>query len=104
MSKPKAPPESPASIELRRRQRTELDDLTREKNAQLKAIKQARVGARSLISSGRTTSPNQAGRDVQTGPPLQGLRRKLKGANIGSKRSFAGRAKGLIGTVRAGSA
>ena len=49
--KPKTPPLTAQELELERRQRKELDELTREENERLKAIKRGQRGRRSLLGS-----------------------------------------------------
>lgn len=51
-SKPKAPKPTAQELELQRNQRTELDQLTRDRNSQLKAIKRTLGGRRGLLGSG----------------------------------------------------
>lgn len=51
-SKPKAPKPTAQELELQRQQRETLDDLTRESNQRLKAIKRGQVGRRTLLGSG----------------------------------------------------
>ncbi len=50
--KPKAPALTAQDKELERRQRSELDDLQREENDRLKAIKRGARGRRTLLGSG----------------------------------------------------
>jgi len=61
-SKPKAPKPTAQELELQRRQRDELDELTRNLNARLKAIKRTLGGRRSLLGSGRETGVDGSGR------------------------------------------
>ena len=49
--KPKTPGQTAQEKELERRQRTELDELTREENERLKAIKRQSRGRRTLLGS-----------------------------------------------------
>ena len=49
--KPKTPGQTAQEKELERRQRTELDELTREENERLKAIKRQARGRRTLLGS-----------------------------------------------------
>jgi hypothetical protein len=51
-SSPKAPKPTAQELELQRRQRTELDELTRDTNTRLKGIKRGQVGRRTLLGSG----------------------------------------------------
>lgn len=51
-SKPKAPAPTAQDLELQRRQRTELDQLTRDTNERLKAQQRGRVGRRTLLGGG----------------------------------------------------
>jgi len=50
--KPKVPKPTAQEKELERRQRKELDELTRESNARLKGIKRGAVGRRTLLGGG----------------------------------------------------
>ena len=54
--RPKTPAPTAQEKELERRQRTELDELTREENERLKAIKRQSRGRRTLLGSFRGTT------------------------------------------------
>ncbi len=54
--KPKTPKPTAQELEVERRQRKELDELTRESNSRLKAIKRGQVGRRTLLGSNTTRS------------------------------------------------
>lgn len=90
--KPKVPPPTAEELELRRRQRKELDELTRESNQRLKSIKRGRVGRRTLLGSGSELG-------IQRGLGSGGVRSRAPSASrpggsatagAGAKRSRAG--------------
>lgn len=90
MSKPKVKPKTGTELELERRQRTELDRLTRENNEKLKAIKRGRTGERSLFGRVRQESGGRPGDEVQTRDPLSPSERLFEGVQtslFGRKRA-----------------
>lgn len=52
MRRQRTPAPTAQEVEIERRQRSELDTLTREENERLKAISRARRGRRTLLGSG----------------------------------------------------
>lgn len=72
-SKPKAPKPTAQELELQRRQRDELDDLTRDTNQRLKALKRGTLGRRTLLGSGSELGiPGVRGAGAAAGRPGRG--------------------------------
>ncbi len=71
--KPKTPPPTAQEKELERRQRSDLDELVREENERLKAIKRGARGRRSLLG-GSITSNAQGGGGTNPGGGGGGVR------------------------------
>lgn len=61
MGKGKAPKPTASELELQRNQRRELNQLTTDRNSQLKAIKRTLGGRRSLLGSGSEVGIRSAG-------------------------------------------
>jgi hypothetical protein len=93
-SKPKAPKPTAQELELQRRQRGELDTLTRDRNSVLKAIKRALGGRRSLLGSGSERGVAGGGRTGGAGG------RAGSGGGILSSGSGGARSAGGSGFVR----
>jgi hypothetical protein len=72
-SKPKAPKPTAQELELQRSQRQQLDELTRDSNQRLKAIKRGQVGRRTLLGSGSELGiPGVRGVGAGAGRPGRG--------------------------------
>lgn len=89
-SKPKAPKPTAQELELQRRQRDDLDNLTRDRNSMLKAIKRTLGGRKSLLGSGSE-------RGVRSGTDRAGT-----GAAGGAAGAPGGRSGGILSSGAAG--
>ena len=94
--RPGTPEQTAQEKELERRQRTELDELTREENERLKAIKRQSRGRRTLLGSfiNATTIAARAGSSGVGG----GVARRGGGPGAGG----GGASGGILGSGRTG--
>lgn len=85
--KPKTPKPTAQELELQRNQREELDDLTRNRNESMKALKRTLGGRRGLLGSGSELGirPGGAG-----GGQAAGVRGGAGGGIMGSGASAVG--------------
>ncbi len=84
--KPKTPPPTAQEKELERRQRSDLDELVREENERLKAIKRGARGRRSLLGGSITNIGTGGGTNTGGGAGGGGVRGR-GGAGGGGGRS-----------------
>ncbi len=96
--KPKTPAPTAQEKELERRQRTELDELTREENERLKAIKRQSRGRRTLLGSflNATTATARAGGGRGGGAVAR------RGGGPGALAATGGGGGGILGSGRTG--
>ena len=66
--KPKTPPKTSQELELEARQRKELNEITREKNERLKALKRSRLGRKTLLGSGSELGIDPDNPAIRAGP------------------------------------
>lgn len=103
-SKPKAPAPTAQELELQRRQREELDDLTRDSNERLKALKRGRVGRQTLLGGGSELGiPGVRGTGAGAGRPGRGGG-GVGGAGSGGIMGSGGGRMSIPGTPSRGSA
>ncbi len=96
--KPKTPGQTAQERELERRQRTELDELTREENERLKAIKRQARGRRTLLGAFRNAT---TGSGVGSGAVRGGgaVARRGGGGPAGGSAGGGGRtSRGILGS------
>ena len=103
--KPKTSAPTVQELELERRQRSELDKLTREENERLKAIKRGARGRRSLLGGPVADAGGQGGRRRLLGSGPRGRGGGPRGRRGGGTGTATGGARrGILGsgTRRAG--
>lgn len=89
--KPKTPKPTAQELELQRNQRGELDDLTRNRNESLKALKRTLGGRRNLLGSGSELGIRPAGEGGRSrGGQAAGVRGGAGGGGGGGSSSSGG--------------
>lgn len=91
--KPKSPKRTAADLDLERRQRLEADELTRDENERLKAIKRGRQGRRTLLGSAGIRGRQQG---PQGGGPSSGFAGVGGGARAGANAGGAAAARTIL--------
>lgn len=96
--KPKTPKPTAQELELQRNQRDELNDLTRDQNSSLKALKRTLGGRRGLLGSGSELGIGVRSRGGGSGSSAGGLGIRGAGGGIMSSGGGSGGGGGAGGS------